>query len=105
MAQGLLKHHLYCLMLLDGSRPILVRQLPSGDSVGGQILNMFDMDSRLMIMDSQLMIPTGASVLESADLELELADSSADSNANPKRIGVWDEPLELISVKSTISYI
>ena len=34
-------------------------------------------------------IPTCVSVLESADSKLELADSTADSTANPLRIGLW----------------
>ena len=34
-------------------------------------------------------IPTGASVLESADYELESADSSADFNADASKVGMW----------------
>ena len=33
-------------------------------------------------------IPTGGTVLESADSELELADLYTDSNADPPKIGV-----------------
>ena len=34
-------------------------------------------------------IPTDASALEFANWELELADFSADSNADPAKVGVW----------------
>ena len=45
-----------------------------------------------MIMDGRpanVYIPTCGSVLETADSELELADSSTDSNADPSKVGVW----------------
>ena len=35
-----------CVLSGDSIRAILVGRLPSGDSVGGQILNMFIMDSQ-----------------------------------------------------------
>ena len=40
-------------------------------------------------------IPTGGSALESADSELGSADSSADSNADPPKIGVSVRALNL----------
>ena len=44
------------------------------------MLNMFDKESY---------IPTGVSVLQSADSELKLADSSVDSNAAKAKVGMW----------------
>ena len=72
--------------------PILELILPKlvrgyGTSVGGQILNMFNTDSLPTLHNCQPTddyIPTGTL----ANLELESADSSTDSNANPTRIGV-----------------
>ena len=52
--------------------PNPVNRFPSGDSVGGQILNMFNSES------AKPYISTGESALESADLEPESADSTAD---------------------------
>ena len=76
--------------------PILELILPKlvcgyGTSVGGQILNMFNTDSQPTLHNCQPTddyIPTGTLGLKSANLELESADSSTDSNANPTRIGV-----------------
>ena len=48
---------------------------------------MFDKESYEESADG--FIPTGASVLESANWELEPADSSADSNADASKVGVW----------------
>ena len=80
----------------DGNRLSLVSQFPSGDSVGGQILNMCDKESRPTLWrvddyeeSADSYIPTGVSVLESADSELESANSSAESNANASNVGVW----------------
>ena len=57
-----------------------VGRLPSGDSSGFRILNVFDMDSRPTIVKS---------VVESADSGIESAESAPDSAVNPLRIGLW----------------
>ena len=76
----------------DGSRPISVGQFLSGDSVGGQILNMFDMDSRPTLQTVSWRygesadddIPTGVSSLESVD-----------SNADSAKVDVWVWPFSI----------
>ena len=50
-------------------------------------------------------IPTGASVLESPKSEIESADSSADSNANPTRIGVFVGAFSLVRLRSSVSLL
>ena len=79
----------------DGNKPIPIRLLPSGDSVGGQILNIRTV-GRLYgefancygeLADDYILI--GGLAIISIDSELESADSSADSNADPPKIGVW----------------
>ena len=52
----------------------------SADSSGFKIFNIFDMESRLTIVKS---------LVGSPDSEIESADSTADSAANPLRIGLW----------------
>ena len=45
-----------------------------------EIFNIFNTESRQTLMKSEL---------ESADSELESTDYSADSKANPGKVGVW----------------
>ena len=54
---------------------IPVSQFPSGDSFSGQILNMFDKESQLTIMESR---PT-----------LTYPQVSADSSADAAKVGMW----------------
>ena len=58
----------------------IVGRLESAEWINVEILNMFNTGGRLTI--TKLMV-------ESADLGLESADSSADSNADPTKVGVW----------------
>ena len=74
----------------------------SGDSVGGQILNMFNMDSRLWTVGRQP--HKGASVLESTNSELESTDSSNNCNADPPKVSVWVWPFTL-SETNAVPYI
>ena len=61
---------------------------------------MFDSDSRLTLNNRRPMllandyIPRGASMLELANSELELADSSTGSNNNAIRISMWVQVLK-----------
>ena len=65
--------------------PTRVGRFQSSDSVGGQILSMFNKDDYVELADDY--IPTGRSALESANSELESANSSVVSNADPPKIG------------------
>ena len=47
-------------------------------------------------------MPTGVSVLESANSELESADSSANSNADPSKIGVWVRACRGVHINETV---
>ena len=58
----------------------IVGRLESADWVGVEILNMFDMESRLTIVKL---------VVESADSGIESADSTAESAIIPLKIGLW----------------
>ena len=68
----------------------------SGDSVGDHILNMFNMDSRPTLQRvagdfgelSDNYIPKGDLAVKSADSVVESANSTADSTADPPKIGV-----------------
>ena len=70
-----------------------------GDSVGDQILNMFDKESQQTLRRvaddygelADPYIPTGVSALESADSALE----SADSSANSAKVSVWVRGLKI----------
>ena len=74
-----MENTLLCSILLVSvfCRPGLIS---SADSNRFRISNMFDMDSQLTIVKL---------VLELANSEIESADSTADSAANPLRISLW----------------
>ena len=57
-----------------------IRSRSSSSNILIKILNMFNTADHY--------ITTDGSAIESADLELEWADSSADSNADPPKTGV-----------------
>ena len=68
--------------MLICSRPTaIVCRSPVADLIGVLILNMFNIGSRWQTIMK--------SVLESSDLGLELSDSSANSNADPAKVGIW----------------
>ena len=82
--------------------PMEIDRFPSGDSVGSQILNMFNTDGQPTLSrvgchygeSVKNNIPTDGLLLTSVDSELESADSSADSNADPPKIGVWVQAIQ-----------
>ena len=73
--------------------PIVGRQ-ESANSRGFKILNMFDRASRPTIIKSAIESPDGA---------VKLADSMADSSADPVKIGLWVRPLRPIPTRRLLT--